>query len=198
MKRQMRFKGANDIKPYPSSCPLSATFSHFSSPACLCLPASFCLSLFLSLSPVLRWLLAYFRLQSSSVCEPNLSMDLQAERVRDGGIERARDSEWVKKNHVKWDSALCCQSLPLHLCSNNHGQHFLQIWSCRQLFVQKLYVTIILINLFKLTAIITIINSFDELFICIWSFLLKQILLWNLQELSLITPTFDINGKYSQ
>lgn len=37
-----------------------------------------------------------------------------SERARDGGIERARDSEYVKKkkkNHVKWDrdSALCCR-----------------------------------------------------------------------------------------
>lgn len=49
--------------------------------------------------------------ESSSVCEPNLSVDLQAERARDGGIERARDSKWGEKNYVKWDrdSALCCR-----------------------------------------------------------------------------------------
>lgn len=71
------------------------------------------LPLSLSLSAVLRWLLAYFSAaESSSVCEPNLSMDLQAERAserwRDRESERQRTCE--KKNHVKWDrdSALCC------------------------------------------------------------------------------------------
>lgn len=35
--------------------------------------------------------------ESSSVCEPNHSMDLQAERARNGETDRARDGEYVTK-----------------------------------------------------------------------------------------------------
>lgn len=38
--------------------------------------------------------------ESWSVCEPNLSVDLQAEQARDHGIERARDSEQEEKQVI--------------------------------------------------------------------------------------------------
>lgn len=39
--------------------------------------------------------------ESSSVCEPNHSMDLQAERARNGETDRARDGEYVTKKKRK-------------------------------------------------------------------------------------------------
>lgn len=51
------------------------------------------LSLACLFSRVLAWLLAYFRLQRSSVCEPNLSVDLQQREWGDGDRERWREME---------------------------------------------------------------------------------------------------------
>ena len=60
----------------------------------------------LPLCAVLRWLLAYFQ-QLHCRREPNLSVDLQAGQARNGGIEGAKDGEYVtkkgKKNPVERD-----------------------------------------------------------------------------------------------
>lgn len=99
------FKGEEEIEPilpFSMSSIGSITLPHPPVPTSLCL----CLSLSLpSLSercPQMAFGLLKAA-ESSSVCEPNHSMDLQAERARNGETDRARDGEYVtkKKNHVK-------------------------------------------------------------------------------------------------
>lgn len=98
-----------------------------------------------------------------------------SERARDGGIERARDSEYVKKKKKIMSNEIEIQlcavgtlSLPLHLCSNRFDH------DSSTAFCTKLYFTIIVISLIKITIIITIRNTFNEQFMCAWSFFLKQ------------------------
>lgn len=85
--------------------------------------------------------------------------------------ERWRDRECERQRMVKIMSneieiqlcAVSILSLPLHLW------HFLQIWS-DSFYVPESYLTIIPIILVKV-IITSIRNTFNERFICIWSFL---------------------------
>lgn len=142
----------------------------------------------LSLSPPLSlslWALSSdgfwptFRLQRAPVCVSQISAwiyrqsERARERWRDRESKRQRICEKKKKKIMsnEIEIQLCAVgtlSLPLHLCSNRFDH------DSSTAFCTKLYFTIIVISLIKITIIITIRNTFNEQFMCAWSFFLKQ------------------------
>lgn len=98
------FKGEDGDRAHPSLLRVVYRLHHCASPARPHLSLCLCLSLPLpSLSercPQMAFGLLKAA-ESSSVCEPNHSMDLQAERARNGETDRARDGEYVTKKKKK-------------------------------------------------------------------------------------------------
>lgn len=96
------FKGEEELEPilpFSVSSIGSITLPHPPVPTSLCL----CLSLPLPSLSERCPQMAFGLLkpaENSSVCEPNHSMDLQAERARNGETDRVRDAEYVTKKKI--------------------------------------------------------------------------------------------------
>lgn len=146
-RRGKIFKGEEEtelILPFSVSSIGSITLPHPPVPTSLCL----CLSLplpSLSASAVLRWLLAYLRLQRAPACVSQITAWIyrQSEREMERQTERETANMWQKKkekkNHVKWEreGLLCCRrhALPVLaslFCSRGSLLPLwqLHVWKC--------------------------------------------------------------------